>query len=171
MTIYDDLLNQFIEKLENETDVYLTRFLFTLEVNKIEALLQKEGSPVIFRKEVDEFGLILRVIVREPYNKIIINPSDNEYIFSNEEIDNLLAMIETEQGQRRLFLMLRLNIEETDALDKLPDDFLNAGPVILKEYDEFGLIKSGKATRELPVSLDILAETETGKVVNFANLK
>ena len=128
----------YIEFAEN-TEVWLIRLMFMLEVNKMEALYQKENAPPVFIKTVNEFGLVYKVQLTELYKGKVPKLKTT---FSESEKSAVWDVILSDNGATCLAVMLIASSGETRLAHLLDSEKVKSFPILLKTYDSLGFVKA-----------------------------
>ncbi len=139
-------IDEYVERFQENPRLYLDRLLTTIEINKVEALYQRDNQPPIFRKQFDELGLVTDFSINPQYHNIVPLPVTE---FSDEDYQRLTSRMVGEDFSKLneddirfyegLELMLIIGRVEDLYLSRIPDDvFFNKRIFISKTYDEDG---------------------------------
>ena len=139
-----DKIPALFEAIEQNPKYYVPMFMYTLEMNKIEAEHQGADNSAIFRKEFDKIGLIKKLHIRQPYGSVITPPKE---FYTNEEVDAVFEHLETDElAQMRLDVMLMTNELEGRMMACFPDSELDKGPIFMREINKYGIPTSHRLT-------------------------
>lgn len=163
-----DMIQSLIEFLEQNPEFYVPRLMYTLELNRIEANVQGENNPAIFRKEFDEMGLIKKLHVRQPYGSVINPPKES---YTNQEVDSVFEYFETdESAQSLLNVMLMINQLEGRMMACFPDSELDKGPIFIRKVNRFGVPTSYRLTGKQDFDL-LSKDFDSDKIVYLRHLR
>ena len=157
----NDETELLVKALGENPEFYVPRFMYILELNKIEAKVQGPEKPAVFKKEFDEIGVIKGLYIRQPYVGLITSPKE---FFTNQEVDAVLEYFGTDEGEHLMDWMLETNKLESRMMACLPDSELDKGPLFLRKVNSFGVPTGYKLTGRQ--NFDLLSKDfDSGKIV------
>ena len=139
-------IEEYVERFQENPRLYLDRLLTTIEINKVEALYQRDNQTPIFRKQFDELGLVTDFSINPQYHNIVPLPVTE---FSDEDYQRITSRMIGEDFSKlseddtrfyeRLGVMLMVGQLEDRLLSPFSDhEIFNRGVCILKTCDEDG---------------------------------
>lgn len=120
----------------DESNLYLDRFLMTLEINKIEAKYQEALKPPVFIKEYDETGLVKNFRINSCYQDRVPVPRRE---FTEEEYEKILEEFDPKniEFMQHVEIMLQTSCIEDKLREKTAE---NTAPIFLKKFNKLGVM-------------------------------
>lgn len=128
------IVDRFFAHLNKDRMAYGRRMMTTLEANKIERHHQQPTESCIFRRKIDQFGVIESIEVNMIYVDHVPAPRTD---FTEQEVTDFLAQLELVDHDR-LYAFLMVGVTEHALQATAPAGAFGGPPFIFKQYDEQG---------------------------------
>jgi hypothetical protein len=140
-------IDEFIKRLQGSRE-YMVRFLVTLELNKIEAQYQAADKPMIFFKEIDNFGIVRSFTINPFYGQRIPQPKIE---FTVEEVHAVGNSFNVERIKALGIMLLVGEIENVMSDPMIEKDGEKTLVPIFKEFDQDGFPTAYRLNMEVKV--------------------